>query len=84
MLVEKLGLQTVRHPYPYHIQWLNNSGTVKVTTMVRLAFSIGDYHGEVDCDIVPMQACHFLLGCPWQFDVDATHFGRSNKHTFYT
>lgn len=82
MLVDKLGLQTVRHPHPSHVQWLNNSGIVKVTTMVRLAFSIADYRDKVDCDIVPMQACHLLLGRPWQFDVDATHFGRSNKHTF--
>ncbi|XP_021306294.1 uncharacterized protein LOC110431528, partial [Sorghum bicolor] len=70
LLVEKLGLPTRRHPHPYHMQWLNNSGTVKVSSMVRLSFSIGDYHGEVDCDIVPMQACHLLLGCPWQFDVE--------------
>ncbi|XP_062230062.1 uncharacterized protein LOC133927630 [Phragmites australis] len=70
LLVEKLGLQTRRHPHPYHMQWLNNSGTVKVSAMVRLSFSIGDYHGEVDCDIVPMQACHLLLGRPWQFDVE--------------
>ncbi|XP_021309124.1 uncharacterized protein LOC110432668 [Sorghum bicolor] len=79
LLVEKLGLPTRRHPHPYHMQWLNNSGTVKVSSMVRLSFSIGDYHGEVDCDIVPMQACHLLLGRPWQFDVDSVHFGRSNK-----
>ncbi|XP_021309129.1 uncharacterized protein LOC110432673 [Sorghum bicolor] len=70
LLVEKLGLPTRRHPHPYHMQWLNNSGTVKVSSMVRLSFSIGDYHGEVDCDIVPMQACHLLLGRPWQFDVE--------------
>ncbi|XP_021306275.1 uncharacterized protein LOC110431495 [Sorghum bicolor] len=82
LLVEKLGLPTRRHPHPYHMQWLNNSGTVKVSSMVRLSFSIGDYHGEVDCDIVPMQACHLLLGRPWQFDVDSVHFGRSNKYTF--
>jgi hypothetical protein len=69
LLVEKLGLQPRRHPHPYHMQWLNNSGTVKVSAMIRLTFSIGDYHGEVDCDIVPMQACHLLLGRPWQFDV---------------
>jgi hypothetical protein len=30
-LVEKLGLQTHRHPHPYHMQWLNNPGIVKVT-----------------------------------------------------
>ncbi|XP_066320349.1 uncharacterized protein [Miscanthus floridulus] len=82
LLIEKLGLQPRRHPHPYHMQWLNNSGTVKVSAMIRLSFSIGDYHGEVDCDIVPMQACHLLLGRPWQFDVDSVHFGQSNKHTF--
>ncbi|XP_066379279.1 uncharacterized protein [Miscanthus floridulus] len=82
LLIEKLGLQPRCHPHPYHMQWLNNSGTVKVSAMIRLSFSIGDYHGEVDCDIVPMQACHLLLGRPWQFDVDSVHFGRSNKHTF--
>ena len=82
MLVEKLGLQTHRHPHPYHMQWLNNSGMVKVSSMVKLSFSIGDYHDEVDCDIVPMQACHLLLGRPWQFDVDSVHFGRSNKYSF--
>jgi hypothetical protein len=82
MLVEKLVLQTRRHPHPYHMQWLNNSGTVKVSSMVRLSFSIGDYHDEVDCDIVPMQACHLLLGRPWQYDVDSVHYGRSNKYSF--
>ncbi|XP_066365257.1 uncharacterized protein [Miscanthus floridulus] len=82
LLIEKLGLQPRRHPHPYHMQWLNNSGTVKVSAMIRLSFSIGDYHGEVDCDIVPMQACHLLLGRPWQFDVDSVHFRWSNKHTF--
>jgi hypothetical protein len=82
LLVEKLGLKMHRHPHPYHMEWLNNSGTMKVTSMVRLPFSIGDYHDEVDCDIVPMQACHLLLGRPWQFDVDSVHFGRSNKYSF--
>jgi hypothetical protein len=75
-------LQPRRHPHPYHMQWLNNYGTVKVSAMIHLSFSIGDYHGEVDCDIAPMQACHLLLGRPWQFDVDSVHFGRSNKYTF--
>jgi hypothetical protein len=81
LLVEKLGLQPHRHPHPYHTQ-LNNSRTVKVSAMICLLFSIGDYHVDVDCDIVPMQACHLLLGQPWQFDVDSVHFGRCNKYTF--
>jgi len=36
----------------------------------------------VDCDVVPMSACHLLLGRPWQFDLDATHGGRSNNYSF--
>jgi hypothetical protein len=28
-----------------------------------------------------MQACSFLLGRPWEFDIDAVHRGRSNKYT---
>jgi hypothetical protein len=62
LLVEKLGLPTRHHPHPYHMLWLNNSGTKKVSSMVCLSFSIGDYYDEVDYDIVPMQACHLLLG----------------------
>jgi hypothetical protein len=64
LLVEKLGLPTRRHPHLYHMQWLSNSGTMKVSSMVHLSFSIGDYHDEVYCDIVSMQACHLLLGHP--------------------
>jgi hypothetical protein len=29
LLVEKLGLQPRRHPHPYHMQWLNNSGQLR-------------------------------------------------------
>jgi hypothetical protein len=29
-MVEKLSLTTWPHPCPYHIQWFNNSGKVKV------------------------------------------------------
>jgi hypothetical protein len=36
----------------------------------------------VDCAVAPMSACHLLLGRPWQFDVDATHGGRSNNYSF--
>ena len=30
-LVEKMSLPTIKHPRPYKLQWLNNSGEVKVT-----------------------------------------------------
>jgi hypothetical protein len=28
-----------------------------------------------------MQACSLLLGCPWEFDTNVVHHGRSNKYT---
>ncbi|KAH9649251.1 hypothetical protein KPL70_025912 [Citrus sinensis] len=30
IMVEKLGLPTLKHPWPYKLQWLNDSGEVKV------------------------------------------------------
>ncbi|XP_012841286.1 PREDICTED: uncharacterized protein LOC105961600 [Erythranthe guttata] len=81
-LVEKLGLPTLRHARPYRLQWLNNSGEIKVTKQVLVAFSIGKYEDEVLCDVVPMQACHVLLGRPWQYDRRATHDGYTNRYSF--
>jgi hypothetical protein len=72
-MVDKLALSTKPHPRPYHIQWLNNSGKANVIKLVRLNFAIGTYHDDVECDVVPMQACHILLGRPWQFDKDSMH-----------
>jgi hypothetical protein len=39
-----------------------------VTRQVLVALSIGKYEDEVLCDVVPMHACHLLLGRPWQYD----------------
>ena len=80
-MVEKLSLTTKPHPHPYHIRWLNNSGKVKVTKLLQINFAIGSYHDVVECDVVPMEACHILLGRPWQFDTDCRHHGRSNQYS---
>jgi hypothetical protein len=80
-MVKKLGLATREHPHPYHIQWFNNNGKVKVTKTARIYFSIGSYHDFADFDVVPMDACSLLLGRPWEFDTDTIHHGRSNKYT---
>jgi hypothetical protein len=80
-MVEKLALSTIPHPHPYYIRWLNNNGKVKVTRLVRISFSIGSYHDLVECDVVPMEACHILLCRPWQFDTDCLHHGKSNQYS---
>jgi hypothetical protein len=77
----KIDLMTHLHTHPYYIQWLNNSGKVKVTHTGHIHFPIGTYHDYADYDVVPMQACSFLSGRPWEFDTDAIHYGRSNKYT---
>ncbi|XP_072064137.1 uncharacterized protein [Arachis hypogaea] len=82
LMVEKLGLTCVRHPKPYTLQWLNDSGEIKVDKQVTIAFSVGKYVDEALCDVVPMQACHLLLGRPWQFDRRAFHDGYTNRFSF--
>jgi hypothetical protein len=81
LLVEKLYLPTHKHSNPYHIQWLNDGGKIRVSRSVRVPFSIGAYSAYVDCDVVPMEACSLLLGGPWQYDTDSLHHGRSNHYS---
>ena len=45
-------------------------------------FSIGGYKDKILCDILPMDACHLLLGRPWQFDKKAHHDGEKNSYSF--
>ncbi|XP_010534718.1 PREDICTED: uncharacterized protein LOC104810220 [Tarenaya hassleriana] len=80
-MVKKLDLSTEKHPCPYKLQWLNNSGELKVTERVKIPFSIGKYRDEVLCDVVLMQAGHILLVRPWQFDREVTHDGRANQYS---
>lgn len=63
-LVEKYGLALLRHPRPYKLQWLNESGKVRVNKRVLINFSIGSYSDKVVCDVVPMHVGHILLGRP--------------------
>jgi hypothetical protein len=50
---------------------------------MRNNFAIRSYHDVVECDVVPMQACHILLSRPQQFDMDCVHHGRSNQFSFF-
>lgn len=55
---------------------------MNVSSQALVTFSIGSYKDEVTCDILPMDACHLLLGRPWQFDRDVQHKGRTNTYSF--
>jgi len=80
-LVENLQLKTEPHPHPYSIQWLNQGKGLQVSTRL-IALSIGkSYKDELWCDILPMDACHILLGRPWLFDRKVMHDGYQNTYT---
>ena len=81
-MVEKLQLQTKRHPHPYRMQWLNDCGAIKVISSVQIPISVGTYQDDVECDVVPMHACHLLLGRPWLHDRDVQISGRANRLCF--
>nr|KYP67794.1 hypothetical protein KK1_024147 [Cajanus cajan] len=81
-LVNKLSLITMPHPQPYNLQWLNKDGDIVIIQQVKVKFSIGKYENQFLCDIVPMEACHILLGRPWQFEKKTIHNGLTNEITF--
>ena len=82
-MVEKLNLSTEKHPQPYKVSWLRKGNEVRVDQKCLVQFSIGPiYKDEVWCDVVPMDACHVLLGRPWQYDRRAVHDGYKNTYTF--
>lgn len=75
-LVTKGNLPTSPHPTPYVIQWLNQGKGIHLSFRVLLSFSIGKtYKDELWSDVIPMDACHILLGRPWLFDRRVMHDG---------
>ena len=72
-LVERMQIPKRKHSNPYKLQWLNESGEMKVLKQASIQFSVGKYNEELICDVVSMLAYHILLGRPWQFDRDIVH-----------
>jgi len=82
-MMEKLNLQAMTHPHRYNIQWLNQGKGLQVNSRYLITFSIGKkYQDEIWCDIIPMDACHMLLGRSWLFDRKVMHDGYLNTYSF--
>nr|GEV94334.1 hypothetical protein [Tanacetum cinerariifolium] len=81
--VQKLELKTEDHPKPYKLQWLRKGDEMTVSKRVHVTFYMGKtYKDNVWCDVVSMDACHLLLGRPWEYDRAITHNGRDNTYSF--
>jgi hypothetical protein len=80
-MVENMELETVAHPSPYKVSWLQKGHQVTVTKQCLVEFKIGGYRDEILCDVIPMDVCHILLGRPWKYDRNIVHDGRKNTYT---
>jgi hypothetical protein len=80
-MVEKMELETIVHPIPYRVSWLQKGHQVNVTKQCLVEFKIGGYKDEILCDVIPMDVFHLLLGRLWQYDRNVVHDGRKNTHT---
>lgn len=79
-MVDKLKLKRLPHTTPYKVSWLSKGWHVLVDEQAWVDFEIGDYKDSVLCDMLSMDPCHLLLGCPWQYEVKAIHDGEKNSY----
>ncbi|XP_048630263.1 uncharacterized protein LOC125603038 [Brassica napus] len=79
MMKIALTIQLMDH---YWLEWLNETGEQYVKEQVTIPLTIGRYEDEIVCNVLPMDACHVLLGRPWQFDKRTVHDGYTNRHSF--
>src|SRR3954465_8411491 len=55
------NLKYLPHPNPYYVQWLSDSGEMKVTHMVRVNFEIGPYKDSIDFSVLLLKVCFFFF-----------------------
>ncbi|GJU06167.1 hypothetical protein Tco_1122597 [Tanacetum coccineum] len=68
LCLPKLLKSNRTHPNLYKFgRYKGRKATLKVTKICKVPLAIGKHYNElVTCDVVDMEACHVLLGRPWQ------------------
>ncbi|GJT47588.1 putative RNA-directed DNA polymerase, eukaryota, reverse transcriptase zinc-binding domain protein [Tanacetum coccineum] len=66
-LVKAFKLPTEPYHSPYQIGWIKKGPALKVTEICKVTLAIGMHYNElVTYNVVDIEACHVLLGRPWQ------------------
>ena len=55
-MVEKMELETIEHPSPYRVSWLQKGHQVNVTKQCLVEFKIGGYNDKI-----------YVMLFPWMF-----------------
>ena len=79
-MVEKLGLNKIKHLMPCKVSWLHKGH--QILEQCEVEFQIGRYNDKILCDVMPIDFCHILLCRPWQFERKVVHDGRSSCYKF--
>ena len=79
--ISKLKLKIIPHTNPYKVTWLNKGQHILVGEQAWVELTIGKYKDKVLRDILPIDACHLLLGRPWKFNNQAIHDGTKNAYS---
>jgi hypothetical protein len=48
-------------PTPHYVQWMNQSGMLRITHKSRVKFSAGNYMDIIDCDVAA-ECFSFFVG----------------------
>ncbi|XP_010253018.1 PREDICTED: uncharacterized protein LOC104594433 [Nelumbo nucifera] len=77
--ISRMKLKPEPHPQPYRVAWVDKT-SLPITERCLVPIQMGDYLEKIWCDVLPMDVAHVLLGHPWLYDMNVTHYGRSNTY----
>lgn len=53
---------------PYKLSWMDDT-SIPMKQQCLIALSLGKHYTDtIHCDVIPIKACHLLLGRPWLYD----------------
>ncbi|KAA8535891.1 hypothetical protein F0562_030894 [Nyssa sinensis] len=82
-LVQKLGLDTIPHPKPYPLGWIQKDMELKIDRQCTFRFAItNQFIDEITCEVVPIDICQVIFGSPYLWDRDAIYYRRAQKYEF--